>query len=667
MLYIYLFRGNPFTILIWLALALVWVLGGWLIVYHAFNLERRERTILGAAVGLVGYIGGVNLLAHWLPPEVAFGGSAFLVLAIGVLYARRSTSWIADLRDFAVWQEIVAGLFLFLLFVSLEAGLGIFDDRKNLSIISTMAAGDIPPHDYLNSQVILRYHYGSQLIGASLMRLGGLFPWSAFDVSKATVMSLSLLVMYRLWRRITPNRGWAVVSLLAVFFAGGTRYLMLLLPKAILLQIDTQVQLIGSSANVGLPLSKALLTGWAIDDGPPFPYPFAFQNGLFRTMAMEHAGTGALSGLIFVSFWLLANRSKGWDAMPIFAILLSVWALIWETSYALFVIGVFACAIILRLRGQHLPRNMRILMSAAALSIPIVLLQGGTITDVARDVVVGLQGSDSLVGGAVSGAGFGLRWPPAIISAHLGELPISSPIAIVVAVLEIGPIVLLAPWITFHTWKEMSDGDWFVGGLILGAGVGFLIPIFITYRSDRDITRLTGYALDVWLFLLVRMLWTYEGRWRERFLAVGAASLGLMGFGGVVLAGTQLTAIPERMTTAHFTELDSRVAAAVWDELPPGSEILDHRGWRAVALTGRLTHPFDFNSIDPLAECGDAGCLIEGVLDGGFEFLYYDNWWLEVLSEAERNSLESQCISVVTDQRYGRESYRRLLDLRPCR
>ncbi len=667
MLYIYFFRGDPFSILIWLALAAVWVLGGWLIVYHAFSLERRERVILGVAVGLVGYIGGVNLLGHWLPPEITFVGAAFLVLAIGTLYARRSTSWIADMRDFALWQEIAAGLFLFLLFVSLEAGLGIFDDRKNLSIISTMAAGDIPPRDYLNSQIILRYHYGSQLIGASLMRLGGLFPWSAFDVSKAIVMSLSLLIMYRLWRRIAPNRGWALVSLLAVFFAGGTRYLLLLLPKSILLQIDTQVKLIGSSANVGLPLSKALLAGWAIDDGPPFPYPFAFQNGLFRTMAMEHAGTGALSGLIFVSIWLLANRSKGWEAMPIFAILLSVWALVWETSYALFIIGIFACAIILRVRGQHLPRSMGALTSAALLSIPIVLVQGGTITVVARDLIAGLQGSDSLAAGAVSGAGFGLRSPPAIISAHLGELPVSSPIAVLVAVLEMGPIVLLAPWIMLHTWKELSKGGWFVGALILGAGVGFLIPIFITYESDRDITRLTGYALDIWLLLLVRMLWTYKGRWREHFLMAGAASLGLMGFGGVVLAGTQLTAIPERMTTGHFTELDSRVAAAVWDKLPPGSEILDHRGWRAVALTGRLTHPFDFTSIDRSAECGEAGCLIEGVLDGGFDFLYYDNWWLDTLSEAERKSLESQCIDVVTDQRYGRESYRRLMDLRACR
>lgn len=667
MLYIYFFRGDPLSILIWLALALVWVLGGWLVVYHAFSLERSERVLLGVAVGLVGYLGGVNLLGHWLPPEIAFVGAAFLVLGVGMVYARKRSRWVADLRDFAAWQEIAAGLALFALFLSIEAGLGIFDDRKNLSIISTMAAGDIPPHDYLNSEIILRYHYGSQLIGASFMRLGGLFPWSAFDVSKAIVLTLSLLLMYLLWRRFAPAKGWALVSLLTIFFAGGTRYLLLLLPKPLLLAIDTQVELIGSSANVGLPLSKALLAGWAIDDGPPFPYPFAFQNGLFRTQAMEHAGTGALSSLIFLSIWLLADRSKGRTSLPILVILLSVWALVWETSYGLFIIGVLASGILLKLAHRSLPGRLRTLAYAGLISIPIALIQGGTITVVAGDFVTGMLGSSPASGGAISSAGFGLRWPPAILSAHLGALQLTSPLALLVAIFEIGPIVILAPWITANAWREFGHGEWFVGALSFGALVGFVLPIFITYESDRDITRLMGYALDIWLFLLVRMLWTYGGRWRSRLIGFGGASLGLMAFGGVVLAGVQLTAIPERMTTAHFTELDSRVAAAVWDRLPEGSEILDNWGWRAVALTGRLTHPFDLAGIDQSGDCGGAGCLVEGILDGGFEFLYYDNWWWETLSEGERESLESQCTDVVTDQRYGRESYRRLIDLRACR
>jgi hypothetical protein len=458
-----------------------------------------------------------------------------------------------------------------------------------------------------------------------------------------------------------------LVSLLAIFFAGGTRYLLLLLPKSILVQIDTQVELIGSSANVGLPLSKALLTGWAIDDGPPFPYPFAFQNGLFRTLAMEHAGTGALSGLIFLSLWLLSDRSKGRNALPILVILLSVWALVWETSYGLFIIGVLTSGLLFKLRGRPLPPRLRVLMYGALISIPITLTQGGTITVVAGDLIAGVQGSGSMPVGGISSAGFGFRWPLAIVSAHLGELHLTSPLALVVAIFEMGPLALLAPWITANAWKESGQGEWFVGSLGFGALVGFLLPIFITYQSDRDITRFTGYALDIWAFLLVRMLWTYRGRWKDRFVTVGATSLGLMAFGGVVLAGTQLTAVPERMTTAHFTELDSRVATEVWDKLPLGSEVLDHRGWRAVALTGRLTHPYDLASIDLSRECGEAGCLVEAVVDAGFDFLYYDNWWWQSLSEAEQNSLASQCINVVTDQRYGRESYRRLIDLRACR
>jgi hypothetical protein len=162
------------------------------------------------------------------------------------------------------------------------------------------------------------------------------------------------------------------------------------------------------------------------------------------------------------------------------------------------------------------------------------------------------------------------------------------------------------------------------------------------------------------------MLWTYTGPWKEGFNSLGTFSLGLMAFGGVVLAGTQLTAVPERMTTAHFTELDARVVSEVWDKLPEGAEILDHRGWRAVALTGRLTHPFERSALRATGDCGRGGCLVDEIIGDGFDFLYYDNWWLEQLSEEEQASLSASCIYVVTDQRYGRESYRRLLDLRGC-
>lgn len=38
-----------------------------------------------------------------------------------------------------------------------------------------------------------------------------------------------------------------------------------------------------------------------------------------------------------------------------------------------------------------------------------------------------------------------MRWPPAIISSHLGELSLLNPAQLLVALLEVGPIFLLIP------------------------------------------------------------------------------------------------------------------------------------------------------------------------------------------------------------------------------
>jgi hypothetical protein len=112
------------------------------------------------------------------------------------------------------------------LFARLARGMGIFDEPKNLSIVSTMAAGDIPPHHYLNSTVLFAYHYGFQLLGASLVRLGGLQPWSAFDLSKA-IAGAYLFLMLALFARRYLNIRWAgpvVAGVLA--FVTGTRFLL---------------------------------------------------------------------------------------------------------------------------------------------------------------------------------------------------------------------------------------------------------------------------------------------------------------------------------------------------------------------------------------------------------------------------------------------------------
>src|SRR3989337_336303 len=169
----YWFRvDNPWVFGVWLAVTAIRGIGGWLLATHAFRLERGERLIIGFGLGLVCYLWFVNLIGRWLTPDWTFAGAGILVLILGMAYAWNGTRPAIDWKDFQVWRWLVIGLILVWLFARIARGMAIFDDRKNISIVSTMAAGDIPPHHYMNSAVLFAYHYGFQLFGASLMRLG---------------------------------------------------------------------------------------------------------------------------------------------------------------------------------------------------------------------------------------------------------------------------------------------------------------------------------------------------------------------------------------------------------------------------------------------------------------------------------------------------------------
>jgi hypothetical protein len=173
----YWFRtGTPLNIIPWVLVSISWLIGGWLLATHVFNLEELERLIIWIGLGLLPYVWFVNVIRRWLTAVPAFVLAGILVLVIGVAFAWKSEMPFLDLSDFESYHLILIGLFLVWVFFRIDKGISLFDDRKNLSIISPMAAGDIPPHFYMNPGFYFAYHYGFQLFGSSLVRLGGLFP-----------------------------------------------------------------------------------------------------------------------------------------------------------------------------------------------------------------------------------------------------------------------------------------------------------------------------------------------------------------------------------------------------------------------------------------------------------------------------------------------------------
>ncbi len=677
----YWFRvENPFIFVLWLFVTGIWSLGGWLLARHAFQLEDRERLILGFGLGLSGYLWIANLLGHWFSPDFTFIGAAFLVLGLGLGFAWRGERPVLDRQDFRVWRWIILGLFLAWVITCLARGLAVFDDRKNISIISTMAAGDIPPHHYMNSAFYFAYHYGFQLFGASLMRLGGLLPWSAFDLSKAIAGAYTLLVAGLLGRRYVdhPIGGLAVAGVFA--FATGTRYLLLLMPSSWMTEIDPLIGVRSVDAVVGMPLSKAILEGVLIDDGPPSPFIFAFMNGVGWPVVMAvHAGPSSMSLVIMLMTWLLVPRIRRPASLILLVMLFSLWALVWESSYGLFMIGSGITALYWLLksrRDRQIDQDMvKWAFLAALVSVPIALMQGGTITEVARTMVFDIQEAAPLLAEeATSVGGFSLRWPPAIYSGHLGAMSIFSPLELLVALFELGPVVLFTPWITWWAWKRFKTGDWILGTLVLSAWTGFVMPVFFSYEYDRDIVRFTKHGLLMWTLVLSIMVWERSPRWLLTIRYPAITGLSLMVIGGIAIFTTEFTAASQAVLTEDgINGLDSRVARDVWDRLPPESEVFDAHTWRATMITGRLTRVVKGNmSYDyahsPEWELLKADPSVEGFLDNGFRFVYIDETWWNEMPEEARQSMTNPCIRIVSEHHYSElGQFRRLVDLERCK
>jgi hypothetical protein len=679
----YWFRAdNPLIFLLWLAVAAVWGVGGWLIASHAFRLEARERLIAGFGFGLICYLWFANLLGHWLHPTWTFLLAAFLVAGLGLAYAWKGERPLLDLNDLRAWRLLLLGLLLAWLFLRLAKGLAIFDDRKNISIVSTMAAGDIPPHHYMNSTFYFAYHYGFQLLGASLMRLGGLLPWSAFDLSKAIVGAYTLVLLGLFARRyVEPAWAAGIVAAVAAF-STGTRYLLLLAPASLMARIDPLIFVRSVDEVVGMPLSQAILQGLVLKDGPPAPFLYAFMNGIGWPLVMAiHAGPSTLSFAILLLAWMVAPRLKGPAAALILLILFSFWGLVWESSYGLFVIGGLGAALYWAWKGKWGQQPaVRWITLALVLSIPVALLQGGTITEMARglfsgsEIALAASAEASAVGESASLAGFSLRWPPAVYSGHLSALSLFSPYQLLVAIFELGPLVLFAPWITWWAWKRYQEGDWMMGAAGLSAWTGFALPVFFSYQYDRDIVRFTKHGLMIWTLILGFMLWDSRTRWLRAIRIPAAIALGLMVFGGLAVAGTELTAASQSVLTEEgITGLDSRVAGEAWDRLRPGSEIFDPQTWRATMVTGRLTRvvasnmSFDYEHSTEWEELRSQPS-VESLLESGYQYVYIDeSWWAEI-PETSRSSLSNSCVGVIAEKEQSEAgTFRRILDLGACK
>jgi hypothetical protein len=469
--------GNYLDLLAWLTLTGLSFVGGWLLCVHVIRLRSRERLFTGLAGGTLLLMLVSNLFAQILPLSLAFWVSAIFILVLGVIAAWRSSRRPRlPLDDLRVWGQWLAFLGFFLFFIALNRGLALFDDFVNLPMVATLAVGDVPPHFYLNPVRMLDHHYGMHLLAAGKVNIGGFFPFSALDVYKAFSMALGVILPWLWYRRYVKGPiAWFWLGLF-ILFAGGARWLLLFLPQAQLGVLSQGIKMLGSAAQTAPDLPAALLRAWKIEGGGPLPFPFAFVNGITTPLTLAMSSKGGWPTLALLL--LLALRRWRPAQGLLFGAMLASTALVSETTFIIAWGGVALGVAVTMVRLILLRRPMTGVLSWIWTLLPgaiVVPIMGGALTVTLQNLFISARGEEVT---AIMVPPVGFRWPPALLSGHLGALSVTDSGQLMIALLEIGLLMLLGPVVTWKAAGYLRSRKIFQGGLAIVAVLSFLTPIW---------------------------------------------------------------------------------------------------------------------------------------------------------------------------------------------
>ncbi len=617
-------------------------MGGWLMLSRHFEVSPNGRGLVGFGLGLVVSNMLVNFTARWLPLATASWLAALLTVALGVLMARPLGK--ETLQEFNFrWKQWLWFTLATLLFTLIGRGLAIFDDYQNLPTVSIMATGDIPPHFPLRPDVWYGYHYFLLLLAAQIVRVGSAAPWVALDFARGLVFTLTFSLTGILAWRITKKRAVAIGSAAFAALAGGTRWLLLLLPIGILKRVSESITLIGSGAASASNLFDALAAPWAVEGGGPFPFPFAFRNGVNGPISMMHNGYGPTAVMGLLLLLLLADRRKGRLAGIPLVIVLASLALANEVDWFILYLGFVLAALTWAVMRKRLPvPEILPWIVMTGLAGMLALVQGGMATEILRGKLFpGPAEADTYFE-----VGFKLV-RPAVISPHLGKLSLLDPLQLLAAIFEVGPIMLVLPLVIAWGLRALKNEHW-LNGAVASAAVVSATSVFVEYYGNAGITattRLLSIFVTVCKLLAVPLVWLWLEKRKQDWVRYGAWGLGILTvFGGIILFGIQLIVVPRPVYSYFLTEIDARFEAAYWDSLPAGAWVLDPDPHRAATLFGRPAKALrnwgvSLPEWEALVESGDP----YAIQAAGYDFMYFDKDYWKMHSD----QLEASCVEVV--------------------
>lgn len=620
----------PFAVIL-----LLWAFGGWLLTARLFKIAPHERGLVGLGLGVILANWIANWLARLMPPLAAFWLSALLLLGLGL-----SLAWFLQPKERRSPQEIIAELFppeslqlrqwlvfglVFFMFTLIGRGLGIFDDYQNLPPVSTMAAGDIPPNTFFDPRLRFGYHYFQLLLAAQFVNIVQTGPWVALDIARGLAISLTILLTGLLAFRLTNNKLAATLSALFFTFAGGARWILLLLPASLLNRLSSSIQLIGSGADSGPNLAITLYKAWKIEGSGPNPFPFLYGSGVDPSLSMAHTGFGSSAILIVLLILLLAeNRRSRW-ANPVLAILLASMALANEVTFAFLYLGLGFAFLLWAWQKRSLKFTPELWGWLGVLFVGglLSLVQGGMLTELTFSAIErAVSGSEN----TLYKVSFALA-APSVLSSHIGSLSLLNPLHWFAILAELGLAILVLPWV-FALLREETRAERWISAAWLASMIPSILVVFFEYTGNAGptaISRMIAHFGLVAKIVAVPLLWNWARARSQELQAVilvwGLATC----LSGFALFGIQLQAMPNPIYGEFLEPIDDTMFRQYWNTLEPETMVFDQNYLRGITVTGRpaiaaLNFGTTLPEWDKLANYPDPRLLKAA----GYDYIYHD-------------------------------------------
>ena len=654
--------------------AALWAIGGYWITSASFNLRKNELALSGLAVGLFLQTLFANMLARFVNLPLAFWLAALAVFILGVVFTCLN-DWRGLYQINIVPGQWLAFALLAYIFFAIGRGLSLFDDYAHLPTVSLLATGDIPPHFALDPSVPYSYHYFLMLFAAELVRIGDLFSWTALDAARALAFALTVMMAVIWGQRITKSQAGGILNGAFRMFAGGTRWLMLLLPAAVIAWISPNISMLGSAAQSAPDFQTALIGNWEVDGAGAAVFPFAFANGIVRPGVLGHGPNGIVGGALGLFLLLSFNRWKGWKGGLVTVFLLAASQLLGEVGIVLSVAswGLMTLFYMLSHHTWRLPASLQKWWAVLVAGWLLGLIQGGAI----GGALFGLFSENTLgvETGTYQSMGAQLAWPPAIVSSHLGVLSLFNPAQLLTALFEIGPILLVFPLVIIWGLKAYRASRWYEVSIILSACIS-LVLVFFQFSGSTGVRNTSRFydflgTCGLWAAPLIWLWYAKRKQWIKVLIIV---LTGITLDGGIVLFGIQMPAAQQPVTSTLLNTLDGRMTELYWNRLEPDSMVFDSSVYRSPVIFGRgnaSSSTWYERKPEYLALVQDPDPFV--LRSAGYSYIYFDDLYWEKIGPERQARFSNTCVVTIEHLEHPnprdltKTETRTLLDIQSCK